>query len=60
MKWWCLASDAGDCHAAFNLGMLYDGMIPAMKNRAEALDWFKRALELGHSEAAEAIENILG
>ena len=56
MKWWRLASEAGDCHAAFNLGMVHNGANPEMENRDEGLAWFRRAMELGHPRAAEAIE----
>ena len=53
IKEWRAAADAGDPDAAFNLGQAYKTGRGVPQDLNIALDWYARAMNAGHVQAAD-------
>ena len=51
-------SNQGEAEAQFNLAQCYDYGYGVPKDKAEAANWYRKAAEQGHGEAAEALKRL--
>lgn len=53
------AADRGDAKAMYNLAKMQNDGLGGPKDTSQALQWYARAAELGHEEAATVMETLL-